>query len=380
MALTDTPDVALRHGATGLESRPAPLYEHIDGKLRALLPAFALESSAAMVTSALRALGHSALAGPAGQRPRNQARLNADGMPIQFAMTLAPGRAARLQLLADPAAPGATGAERVASARGAVARLASLFDAEACVAAHLPWAEALVPDAEPALQSDTAGPLWVGAAFSAAAAPCLKVYANLKGGSAAGQHARMAAFAARFGQADAWLRASAQLAHRFGQPSGQLQPLGLSLVLGAGQAPAGRLYFSAPALLWENFEALGEHFGGRDYGGQLRRFGRTILHDSQFFPMESVVVSFGLGAAGVDGLKIGLSGQRVFDDDVQASERCTSWLRASGIDPALYRQATTILNGGPLSAQEHGVLAYLGVSAGHDATSSTFNFNPSWKR
>ncbi len=379
MALSDTPEVA-RRGAAGLASHPATLYEHIDGKLRALLPAFALEDSAALVASALRALGQNALAGPVGQRPRNQARLNADGMPIQFAMTLAPGRAARLQLLADPAPPGASAAERYASARGAVARLASLFDAEACVAAYLPWIEALVPEDDPAMLSDAAGPLWVGAAFSAGSAPCLKVYANAKWGSAAGQQARVAAFAAQFGLADVWLRARAQLAQRFGQPSGQLQPLGLSLVLGAGQAPAGRVYFSAPALLWESFEGLGEHFGGRDFGGQLRRFGRTILNDSQFFPIESVVVSFGLSAAGVGGLKIELSGQRVFDDDVQASERCTSWLRASGIDPALYRQATRVLNGGPLSAQEHSVLAYLGVSAGQEATGSTFYLSPSWKR
>lgn len=377
MALTMTPDVALR--PAGAETAP-PLYEHIDGKLRALLPRFGLAASTPAVTAALRALGACALATRVGQRPPNPARLNADGMPIQFAFTFAPGRAARLQLLADPAAPGATSAERFASSRDALAQLAALFGVQAAVHQYLPWVSALVPDDDPAMLSDPAGPLWVGAGFSAAAAPSLKVYANVKWGSAAGQHARMAAFAARFGLVEAWTGARDRLARQFGLPFGQLQPLGLSLVLGAGQAPAGRVYFSAPALLWESFEALGEHFGGRDYGGQLRRFGRTILKDEQFFPIQSAVVSFGLTANAIGGLKIELCGQRVFADDLQASERCISWLRASGIDPALYRDAAAVLNGGPPSAQEHGLLAYVGVGAGKDATSSTFYLSPSWKR
>lgn len=377
MALTMTPDVALRRA--GVDTAPV-LYEHIDAKLRALLPRFGLDASTPVVTAALRALGAAAMTTRVGQRPPNAARLNADGMPIQFGFTLAPGRAARLQLLADPAAPGATGAERFASARGAVAQLAHLFDAQACVNQYLPWVSALVPDDDAAMLSDPAGPLWVGAGFSAGMTPSLKVYANVKWGSTASQLARMAAFAARFGLTDSWTAACDRMARQLGQPVGQMQPLGLSLVLSAGQPPAGRVYFSAPALLWESFEALGEHFGGRDYGGQLRRFGRTLLKDEQFFPIPSTVVSLGLGAGVIGGIKIELCGQRVFSDDLQASERCISWLRASGIDPALYRDAAAVLNGAPVSAQEHGLLAYVGVGAGQDATSSTFYLSPSWKR
>lgn len=382
-------------GSAGSAHAATTLYAHIDGKLRALLPGFCLEAQTATVTAALHALGWSALAMPAGQRPPHPARLNADGMPIQFAFTLAPGRAPRLQLLADPAPPVASGAERFASARAAVAQLASLFGAGAEVRQYLPWVDALVPDDDPAMLSDPAGPLWVGAAFSAGALPSLKVYANVKWGSVAGQHARMAAFAARFGLDAAWRGALERLTQQWGPQSGQLQPLGLSLVLRAGQPPAGRLYFCVPGQLWQRFETLGEHFGGRDYGGQLRRFGRTMLQDDHAYPIQSTVVSFGLGAAGtgaagagaagkdgagIGAIKIELCGQRVFGNDHQASERCSSWLRASGIAPLVFRQATTVLNGGPLSTHEHGLLAYLGIGAGPDVTSSTFYLNPSWRR
>ena len=159
-----------------------------------------------------------------------------------------------------------------------------------------------------------------------------------------------------------------------------MQPLGASLVIGADAPPAGRIYLSGYGKPWDEYAALGGHFGGPAFGRHLRQYGQTLLKDDCAYPTRSAVASFGLQRGAIADVKVELCGHCAFDSDVQAKARCIQWLRQIGLDPAFYVQTVDMLCAGPLCTTETRLHAYLGVGSGHDWPSSTFYFNPAEAR
>ena len=112
-----------------------------------------------------------------GQVPR-VSRLNADGTPFQFGLTL--GSTAPLQFLSEPTGPSARNVERLQAARGRIDALSSLFGIGDVADVHAGWICAAPVD-DPDLAADDAGPVWLGGIHHLDA-PTLKVYVNAKWG------------------------------------------------------------------------------------------------------------------------------------------------------------------------------------------------------
>ena len=354
-----------------LRAPEVSLYEHVGERLESLLALFNIEDAGATIRHAYARLCRQSLDMPFGRRPIGASRLNADGIPFQFALALGAADPA-LQFLAEAAPPDAAGAERIAAARRCIRDLAGLIGAQAALSVVSPWLDALAPADDAELLSDEAGAIWVGAALGAGGSARLKVYANAKWGSANSRWARLDAYAARLGVATDWRGAHERL-------SG-LQPLGASLVIGAGAAPAGRIYLSGYGKPWHEYEALGRHFGGPVFGFHLRQYGQTLLGDDCVYPTRSAVVSLGLQHGAIADVKVELCAHCAFDSDIQARSRCVQWLRQIGVDPALYLQMVDRMRAGPLCSTETRLHSYLGIGSGRGRPDSTFYFNPATAR
>ena len=136
------------------QRRPPSLYRHVDDRIRKLMPLLGVERSTAQIREAFAILCRESLAPPDDGHVARASRLNADGTPVQFALTVGPS--APLQFLSEPAGPGASNVERLQAARDRIDGLSALFGI-ADVAASTPGWTAPHPWTIPTLRPTMRG-------------------------------------------------------------------------------------------------------------------------------------------------------------------------------------------------------------------------------
>ncbi|MDQ1718724.1 MAG: hypothetical protein QOE89_2677 [Pseudonocardiales bacterium] len=344
------------------------LYDHVRQQITALLPAYGLSPATSIVVGAYELLCKESLALPRVSALPGRSRLNADGSPFQFALTL-PHRVPALQFLTETGPPDATTAAGLAGAHDKVRRLLTLFGASDQVAQTTAWLEDVAPRRDVDLLGAEGGAIWLGAAFASENSPKLKIYLNAKWGQVAARWSRIASFAAHLDAAQGW-----KLIQK--QAFGELEPLGIALVLGAGSAPTGRIYLSGYGKPTGYYEELAGRCGWPTFGVQLRRYFRSMLREDCRYPTRSAVCSFGIRGGVVVDMKVELCAHCAFDSDVDVRDRSVSWLREAGTERSPYLEMLELLTGEAADSRAAGVHAYLGLGSQHDQPITTFYFNP----
>jgi len=366
MVLPPLPD---EQGADPSTSADGPsLYRLVGAQLARLIPLLGLQAVRPLLARSYELVCRESLAFEPGHGPLSPSRVNADGTPFQLSLALG-ASGARLQFLCDTGAPGRSTESRLASDRARIRALAQLFGAQRALASIESLVEQLAPATNRALCTDDAGATWLGAAFSPRHPSRFKVYINAKWGEQTTRWARLATFAGRLGVSDAWSALRRMV-------DGELEPLGVALVVSSDARVAGRIYLSGYGKPFAYLEALAGTCGGTRFERQLRRYGQTLLRDDYRYPTRSVVCSLGIGERAPTDFKVELCGHCAFDSDVQALGRCAQWLRSVAVDAVVYEQVVALLSAGAPSSSAATLHAYVGIGSGRGAPESTFYFNP----
>lgn len=360
-----------RPASEPLRAPAASLYEYVGARLRAMIPAFRLESDRATIERVYELLCRESLALPAGRRPLRASRLNADGTPFQFSLTLGRSRPS-LQFVAETGPPSASNSERLRAALQGACDVAHLLGATDSFARTRELVDQAAPADDPAFIADHAGCAWVGAAFASGGVARLKVYVNASWGREDARWSRLSAFAESAELGPRW-RSLEPLVRR------ELEPLGISVAVGRDAATTTRVYLRGYGTSFRYYERLAGVCGGPGFADHLRQYGRTLLGDDYRYPSRAVVCSLGAEAGSLVDFKFELCAHCVFDDDRRARARCLEWLRHTGIDPTLYLRVVDLLSsavGGVAGTQVH---AYVGIGTTRGRRYSTFYLNPGAK-
>ena len=302
-------------------------FAHVAEQLGELVAAFGLGAQAAQVRSVYRAMCHNALDFPLGGRPAAPSRLNEDGMPLQLATSVGNTLPA-LRFVVDPGPLNAAGRPRMSAALNTMREAAEMIGAQAEFASLDPVLAEFAPD-DPALLADPAGAFWIGAAFAAAARPCLRVYINGAWGSPAAQCVRLRRFASHFHHARAWDDLATQL------PSA-LAPLGLALTFAPGGQVRGAIYLRAFGLRLSDYVALARAASGDANAERIRTLGSMLLGHDVAYPAASAVLSFGFGPKPGLTTELEFCAHCLYANDAAAQAELLRVFAAAHLDPAPY--------------------------------------------
>lgn len=308
---------------------PPGAFARVATQLDTLVAAFGLGAEAALIRAVHGAICSRALAFPLGGSPAAPSRLNADGLPVQFATVVGPHPPA-LRFVADPGPLDADGRARMRATRATMREAAELIGVEAELATLAPLLYELAPEDAPALQAHPAGAFWVGAAFAPGAAPRLRIYVNGGWGSAAGRSARLRRFAAHFHRAEAWDEVAAQF-----PPA--LEPLGLALTLAPGGEVRGAIYLRAFGLHLSDYAALASVAFGQTNAQRIHAFGTVLLGADAAHPTPSAVLSFGFGSEPGLPADLEFCAHCLYADDAAAQAGLERLFASERLDPAPYR-------------------------------------------
>lgn len=351
-----------------VEAAPQSAYDYVGNQIAALIAQFGLHESRAQIMQTYADLCSNSLAFPYGTRPPDHSRINHDGTPIQYAVTLGSSNHT-LQFLSEAGGPGITGAERLRLNRECIATLAGRFQVRAALTSVTPLLDALAPSTNVDLLADPGGAYWVGAAFSAWREPALRIYVNARWGKEQERWARLSRFAAHFDVSTAWRDIASRLAP-------DLQPLGMAVTLHGDQPPAGRIYLSTYGKHMPFYEELAELYGGSSFMQQLRSFGRCVLGDDYMYPTQTAVCSFGFGDSPTPDFKFELCAHCLFGSDVEAVARLRAWFDIAALDATDYWDMLDMLSGGCLSDAAPVLHCYVGLGLRYTTPYTTLYFKP----
>src|SRR5450759_2062404 len=102
---------------------PRSGYAYVGNQISALIARFDLHESRAQIMQTYKDICRDSLAFPYGIRPPHHSRINHDGTPIQYAVTLGSSQHA-LQFLSEAGTSGTGGAERMRLNRECIATVA----------------------------------------------------------------------------------------------------------------------------------------------------------------------------------------------------------------------------------------------------------------
>jgi hypothetical protein len=275
------------------------------------------------------------------QEGAGRSSLNADGTPLQLALSVTAGQPAAFEFVGEAFVAGADGYEaRRAIALHRMRTLAETIGVGPELGAVRPRLEALAGAGRAGDGEDGAGAFWLGASFAPVGEAAMTVYGNVRRGNEAGRWQRLAAFAGGMGSAD-W---SSLL--ETAETSG-LSPLGAGVHLRPGGSTRCRLYFRAYGRRPDEHRRMfGRAGGGGAFDRALAGFFEELLGAGRIHPTRSAVVSFGSDAEAPLLPKLELCAHCAWSTDAEAAQRCQSWLTRSGLDAGLYRDALGILAGG----------------------------------
>jgi len=345
---------------------PPSLFRHVGDQITRLMPLLGVERSTPQIREAFAILCRESLAPPEDDQVPRVSRLNADGTPFQFGLTL--GSTAPLQFLSEPTRPSASNVERLQAARGRIDALSSLFGIDDVADVHA-WLDRAAPVDDPDLAADDAGPVWLGAAFTPSKGPTLKVYVNAKWGRPRDRWTRIAMLADYVGAAAEW-RTLRPLLHD------ALQPLGVALILSADGPPEGRIYFRGPDMRFEDYESLAAACGCGAACAHLPALKMKLLADDAAFATRSAVCSFGLQGGTGPAYKFEVCAHCAFASDAVAQDRCHRWLIDGGFDPETYLRLVDLLLPGAPSTRQTRLHSFVGIGERRGGAYPTLYFNP----
>jgi hypothetical protein len=358
--------VHAQSGAAPGRSRSA--YGYVGSQIRALIAQFGLQSSQPQIEQVYAEICRESLAFPLGRRPPGHSRINHDGTPFQFSVTLgSPFRS--LQFLGEAGTPGSSGAERIRVSRACIAAVARTLYADASLSAVFGLLDALAPGTDMDLLADPAGAFWIGAAFASGHAPRLKIYTNACWGGERDRWARLERLAGYFGALEPWQKLADTLA-------AELQPLGTSVTIAGREPPSGRIYLSAYGKRIAYYEALARSIHGDGFGQVLQQYGKCMLGNDTIYPTQTAVCSFGVGAGAELDYKFELCGHCLFSSDVEAASRLRAWFETANLDPVDYVDVLDVLAEGHLSDQAPDLHVYVGVGLKQGRPYSTVYLKP----
>jgi hypothetical protein len=350
------------------EDAPQSAFGYVGGQIAALVERYDLHDQRALVMQTYTDLCADSLAFPLGARLSHRSRINHDGTPLQYALTLgAPVHT--LQFLSEAGGPEVHGAARMEANRACIAKTAQRFQVSEALASITPVLDVLAPVTDVDLLAEEGGAYWEGVAFSPARAPALRVYTNARWGKEQARWVRLSQCAAFFGASAAWAEIAGQLA-------ADLQPLGVAITLQKEQPTSARLYLSAYGKPMTFYEALAEQYGGAAFQRQLSSFGRYLLGEDYFFPTPTAVCSFGIGDGRTPDFKFELCAHCLFPSDAAAAVRLRQWCESAQLDATAYQEMLDLLAEGHLSDVAPVLHCYVGLGLQHGVPYATLYLKP----
>ncbi|HEY3340757.1 MAG TPA: hypothetical protein VGK81_02015 [Anaerolineae bacterium] len=351
-----------------VQAAPRSGYDYVGSQIAALIARFDLNESRAQIMQTYADLCRDSLAFPYGVRPPNYSRINHDGTPIQYAVTLG-SSVHTLQFLGEAGSFGITGAERMRLNRECIAIVAGRLHVDKALVSVADLLEALAPATNVDLLADPGGAYWIGAAFSAAREPHLRIYVNTRWGNERARWTRLSRFAGHFGESAPWAEVAGRLAL-------DMQPLGTAITLQGDQSPVGRIYLSAYGKHMPFYEDLAEAYGGPGFMRQLRSFGRCLLGADYVYPTQTAVCSFGFGDNPTLDFKFELCAHCLFRSDAEAVARLRTWFDAAQLDATDYWAMLDILSEGHLCTTAPVLHCYVGMGLRRGAPYATLYLKP----
>jgi hypothetical protein len=345
------------------------MYGYVEEQLDALIPSFGLQHLRAQIMHGYAEVCRRSLAYSFGQRPAMFSRINYDGTPFQFGVTLRPG-SRTLQFLGEVGEPGLSSAERIRLNRVCIRRLAGVTHAGAALAALENLLDAMAPPTDQLLLADPAGAFWIGMGFaSAARQPQVRVYINAKWGGEPDRWARLRHFAAYFDSAESWRRLEDRLAP-------DLQPLGTAVTLDGEQPPSGRIYLSAYGKRLTFYADLARQVADDSLAQTVLAFAECLLGADSAYPTQTSVCSFGVTNGPVGDFKVELCAHCLYASDAAAASHLKSWCIAAGISPADYDDVLRLISGDEVSQMKTEVHSYVGVGQRQGTPYTTLYLKP----
>jgi hypothetical protein len=343
-------------------------YDYVGCQIAALIERFGLQASRVQIMQTYEDICGDSLAFSRNIRPRWDARINHDGTPIQYAVTLGSSQHT-LQFLSTAGSPGITGAERMKKNRECMATIARRLHADEMLASANHLLATLAPKSDIDLLADSGGAYWVGAAFSASQESRLRIYINTRWGKEQDRWTRLSQFANYFNKSIKWRDILSMLAS-------ELQPLGMAITLNGKQPPSGRIYLSAYGKSMPFYEDLALKYGGQPFMQQMSTLAVCMLGDDYAYPTQTAVCSFGFGENQQLDFKFELCAHCLFSSDIEATQRLRRWFETTGLDATDYYNALDVLSDGYLSDQSLDLHCYAGIGLRHEVLYATIYLKP----
>jgi hypothetical protein len=335
--------------------KQAPLsgYAYIGSQMAALIDRFNLDASRSQIMQTYAEICSDSLAFPRDSRPPNYSRINHDGTPIQYAVTIGSSHHT-LQFLSEAGCPGITGAARIRVNQECITNLAQRLHALEALSSVRRLLDALAPETDVDLLADPGGAYWIGTAFTAGNEPHLRIYINARWGKEQDRWKRLSQFAAHFDKSQQWQDVATMLA-----PT--MQPLGTAITFHGDEFPSGRIYLSAYGKRMPFYEELASIYGGENFMRQLHKFGKCMLGDDYVYPTQTGVCSLGFSENTILDFKFELCAHCLFASDAEAVARLQCWLETADLDASDYWDMLDILSEGYLGEKANDLHCYVGL-------------------
>jgi|GEM_PF-1822145 hypothetical protein len=344
-------------------------FQHIGSLIGDMVSLFGMHSLHPRIAEIYEAVLGESLAFPLGIKPRGHSRINHDGTPIQFAVTLGKTAHRSFQFLGEAGKSGISGIDRFLVNRNCISSIAEKMQLQSQLIEASGLINKMVPETYVDLLNDPGGAFWIGAGFASSTSPQLKIYMNGTWGSQDDRWKRLSKFAAHFGVLDSW--------EKLIDSSGAgIFPLGTAITLKRGAAPSGRIYLSAYGKRMSYYEEFSKRICNDNFLCNLREFAKMILAEDYIYPTQTAVCSFGLGEGSEVDYKFELCGHCIFKSDVEAFSRIKSWLNHSSLESSDYQDVLGILSGGQLSKTDTELHCYIGVGQKESSIYSTVYLKP----
>jgi hypothetical protein len=344
-------------------------YSHVGTRIGWLISRFELEQSRAQIGRAYEILCRESLAFPMDRTPVHFSRLNHDGTPFQFSLSLGSFRPP-LQFLSETGAPGASKANRMAASRYKIHALAALLGTNKPLERIVHLLDEVAPANHPELLLDSAAAFWIGVSFAPGQPAELRIYINGKWGGKNQRWARLKTFASHFPAFARWEEIEKLLFDR-------MQPLGMALALRADKPPTGRIYVSAYGNPISYYERVVQSYTSDTFRRLFGQYAETLMREDRHYPTPSAVCSFGLNSRPEPDFKFELCAHCLFSSDTDGAERFLDWLMFSNTNPAAYLDMLQAISGGDVSQTEVNFHCYTGFGVKQEITYSTVYLKPS---
>lgn len=296
--------------------------------------------------------------------------LNADGTPVQFALSLSKERSTALEFVGEAFGTSMDYTARREFGLDRMTRLAPIIGVEFELDAVRQHLGEVTDGSSAGDYEDPAGAFWIGASFGRNGARSMTIYVNARRGAEAGRWNLLAEFADSVAQGG-WPRifAIAQ--------GGGLKPLGAGVRITAHCSPHARVYFGAYGVKPEEYRRMFQDAdAGEAFDRALALFFEELLGGECSFPTRSAVFSFGSNGGGGWSPKLELCGHCAWSADLAAEAHCGKWLRRLGMDADLYFDVIRILAHDPETSESPPAHAYVGVGMKDDQPYASIYLNP----